>query len=755
MNQIGASVVITVLNEAESVCALIEGLINQSQPPDEIIVVDGGSTDGTFEQLTRMAQSTTALRVISMPGANIAQGRNHGVKLARNEIIACTDAGCQPHQNWLERIVAPFADRDVDVVGGAYAIAPRSWLERVVGLLTLPGQLSPFEPHRFNPSARSIAFRRSTWRRAGGFPDWLHTAEDTLFACKLRQLGCVFAFAEDAIVRWRPRTTFRATLKQFHDYARGEARIGRGDGGRFWKHRYAMVLTALVVGLAATPLSGWIGPVTGAFVALGLIIHACHARAVRVAHRTRNPFDYFRSVILEHGIAIASIKGHKRGRMDREQNPARFLRHLYNYWGEIRLTDPPLWRMKTTPAPKTLIISWHWPPTNRASTAVIANLLRSADGQAFSAITRDMPEPPDADRTDAPPMPTQRVRWLLKDDQERTGWTWIASIIACAKLAKLAAGQHRHGGFQKILGVYPHRYSVLAALFAARITGAPLVLWMHDLLSETLITNSRLKRAFWRWVESAAIGHAELIITPTPQFAMHYRKRGARATWILPHCRNPRIKPAARPAPSDRLRLQYSGSAYQAHIDAIQLLVGAVDARPDVTLDLYTNQITGIDRNRTQWLSRTEAIARLRDADVLVVALAKDSPYPAEVYGCFPSKLVDYFAAAKAILAIVPPNSFVDRLIRTTGCGIVVTHYDKTDVNAALDRLKDPATRELMGQRSLDLAFQLESSRWMNALCKRLAGYALDGPDDPRFPIPPRAIGSKETVADVPEAVTT
>lgn len=68
------SVVITVRNEMGSIAAVVEGLLAQSYPPAEIIIVDGASTDGTLEILKRH-EAQGNLRLFSQP-CNIAEGRN-------------------------------------------------------------------------------------------------------------------------------------------------------------------------------------------------------------------------------------------------------------------------------------------------------------------------------------------------------------------------------------------------------------------------------------------------------------------------------------------------------------------------------------------------------------------------------------------------------------------------------------------------------------------------------------------------------
>ena len=90
------TVISTVLNEGEAIRRLLDSLVAQTRPPDEVVIVDGGSRDNTVAVIEAYA-GRLPLRVLVEPGANISRGRNVAIAAATSEVIASVDAGV-----WLE-----------------------------------------------------------------------------------------------------------------------------------------------------------------------------------------------------------------------------------------------------------------------------------------------------------------------------------------------------------------------------------------------------------------------------------------------------------------------------------------------------------------------------------------------------------------------------------------------------------------------------------------------------------------------------
>jgi len=225
------SLIVTVLNEAGTIDALLASVAAQTRPPDEVVVVDGGSDDGTWPRLEAWTERLP-LRLIRAPRAGIARGRNLAIDAASGTVIAVTDAGVRLEPDWLERLQAALTE-DTDIVSGFFSPETTTIFERAMGATVLPG-LSDIDPATFLPSSRSILFRRAAWAAVGGYPEWLDYGEDLVFDLALKARNYQFAFAADACVEFRPRGSFGAFFRQYYQYARGD---GKAD---LWRLRHAI-----------------------------------------------------------------------------------------------------------------------------------------------------------------------------------------------------------------------------------------------------------------------------------------------------------------------------------------------------------------------------------------------------------------------------------------------------------------------------------------------------------------------------------
>lgn len=213
------SVCITTLNEVQSIKKLLKSIFLQTKKPSQVVIVDGGSTDGTINVLRSYKNR---IELIESGGSSISNGRNISIKRAKFDIVAITDAGCVADRNWLKRITEPFEDETVDVVAGFYNMITKSDFQKSLSVFlgTRPDKFD----NNFLPSARSIAFRKSIWEKVGGFNEKLsNAAEDTEFNYKLALQQAQIVRVKSAIVEWGIPTNIFNAYRKFFIYSRGDA----------------------------------------------------------------------------------------------------------------------------------------------------------------------------------------------------------------------------------------------------------------------------------------------------------------------------------------------------------------------------------------------------------------------------------------------------------------------------------------------------------------------------------------------------
>ena len=226
------SLITTVLNEQKTILPLLQSIEAQSEKPDEVIIVDAGSADGTVKLIKNyQRQSQLKLRLFKKPG-NRAVGRNFAVKKAIGQGIAVTDAGCVLDKNWFKFITQPLINHKADVIAGFYRMATSTLFTQCsapfVGTTSHNiNKQSLFlrNKHNFLPSSRSIAFTKDTWAKVGGYPEHLDFAEDLVFAQKLRA-NSKMVFEPRAIVDWTPPQNIFAFFTAIKNYTLGNIQAG-------------------------------------------------------------------------------------------------------------------------------------------------------------------------------------------------------------------------------------------------------------------------------------------------------------------------------------------------------------------------------------------------------------------------------------------------------------------------------------------------------------------------------------------------
>lgn len=220
------SLVSTVFNEIENLTNTIANIEAQTLLPNEVVIVDAGSTDGTWQELIKWKKNSKITIVIILEeGCNVAKGRNKAIEESTYDLIASTDFGCTHHPNWLASIIIPFKNnRKLDVVGGAFTVDFSS--------LTSIWQKADFiinNGHHFEMddfytvTSRSIAYKKEVWKKLDGYPEWLTLAsDDSIFWRKIKSHGFVYKLIENEYVFWNRHLLLQAYKQEAYRYGLGD-----------------------------------------------------------------------------------------------------------------------------------------------------------------------------------------------------------------------------------------------------------------------------------------------------------------------------------------------------------------------------------------------------------------------------------------------------------------------------------------------------------------------------------------------------
>lgn len=220
------TLITTFFNEEDTVLNFIESISSQTTRPDEVILIDGGSTDSTVKKVKDFIKNNPSLKILFfIKKGNRSVGRNEAVRKATNDIIVCSDVGCVLDRKWVEEITKPFHKKGVDVVAGYYDSKPTTLFQKCVVpyALVMPDKINP---ETFLPATRSIAFTKNAWKKVNGFNEKYSHNEDYVFARELKKAHMTIIFSQKAVVYWIPRNTFCEVYAMIWRFAYGDAEAG-------------------------------------------------------------------------------------------------------------------------------------------------------------------------------------------------------------------------------------------------------------------------------------------------------------------------------------------------------------------------------------------------------------------------------------------------------------------------------------------------------------------------------------------------
>jgi succinoglycan biosynthesis protein ExoA len=283
------SVVIPCLNESQHIANTVGSLLGGTVESIEVIVVDGGSTDGTLDRLAALSAKDSRLVVLHNPRRITPVSLNIGIQAAHGEYIAILGAHSEPAANWAEKNVETLVEvPEAIAVGGVLETISETGIGRVIAaVLSSPFGVgnSRFRTGGAPGFVDTVVFgcyRRRAFE-SGLFDEQLATNQDDEFNIRLTARGEKMYFNPAIQCRYFCRPTWKKMTKQYWRYGRYKVLVFK-KAGRIGSIRQlvpAFWIAFLASGAASSLLSQIAFSFTLSILALYISLGLLTAASVR------------------------------------------------------------------------------------------------------------------------------------------------------------------------------------------------------------------------------------------------------------------------------------------------------------------------------------------------------------------------------------------------------------------------------------------------------------------------------------------
>ena len=190
------SVIVPMYNSAPYITEALDSIVASTYRPLEVVVIDDGSADDSLAIAQTFAKEHPEVRVLSQTNAGVSAARNHAIREAKGEWILPVDADDKISATYIEKAVAAIHDT-VRVIGCRAAF---------FGERTGEWKLPKFSPEllaRKNMIPISSLFRKTDWKKVGGFCEEDIYREDWDFWLSLFELGGTFVCLDEVGLFYR------------------------------------------------------------------------------------------------------------------------------------------------------------------------------------------------------------------------------------------------------------------------------------------------------------------------------------------------------------------------------------------------------------------------------------------------------------------------------------------------------------------------------------------------------------------------
>ena len=271
ISALSISVIVPILNEAKFIGKTLDGILAQDYPSDalEVLVVDGGSTDGTREVVENYGREHPTVKLLDNPKRWSSAARNVGIQASTGSVVVIVDGHCEFFDDqYFQHVSNAFQDESIHCLGRPQPldVTDGSKVQQAIALARSsrlghhPDSFIYSEQQQKVPAhSVAVAYRKSIFDEIGNFDESFDACEDVELNHRIDKAGLDCLLVPNIRLRYHPRASLVGLFRQMTRYGRGRVRLLRKHSDTF---SFKSLLPAFfVAGLILGPPAGALFPV--------------------------------------------------------------------------------------------------------------------------------------------------------------------------------------------------------------------------------------------------------------------------------------------------------------------------------------------------------------------------------------------------------------------------------------------------------------------------------------------------------------
>ncbi len=211
-------------NEAEYIEKVLKFFINAKPADKELLIIDGGSNDGTKEIVNDWTNKYSNIRLLENKNKYVPFALNIGIKKSNGDLIIRLDAHAEYAEDYFEQIIKTFNDTGADIVGGPMnAVGKTNFQIAVAHVTSTVFGVGDSKIHKGKYKGESDHVYLGAWRRKlfdeiGYFDERLKRNQDDEFHYRARSLGKRIYLNPEIKSYYYPRSSLSKVIKQYFQY---------------------------------------------------------------------------------------------------------------------------------------------------------------------------------------------------------------------------------------------------------------------------------------------------------------------------------------------------------------------------------------------------------------------------------------------------------------------------------------------------------------------------------------------------------